>query len=86
MGKVRNSANRLGFHYGLFSFLFVITKFNFITMKTNMKRLLNIGYMNAYSSKACVSPFIVQDDMNAQGLDWSTMTEKQIRDFIYNNY
>jgi hypothetical protein len=38
MGKVRNSANRLGFHYGLFSFLFIITKFNFITMKIKINQ------------------------------------------------
>lgn len=55
-------------------------------MKINMTRLLNIGYMNAYSANVGVSPFIVQDDMNAQGLNWSTMTEEQIKDFIYNNY
>ena len=55
-------------------------------MKTNLTRLLNIGYMNTYSIEAGVSPFIVQDDMNAKGLNWSTMTEEQIKDFIYNNY
>jgi hypothetical protein len=38
MGKARNSANRLGFHYGLFSFLFIITKFNFITMKIKINQ------------------------------------------------
>jgi len=56
------------------------------TENQRFKRLLNIGYMNAYSSEVCVSPFIVQDDMNAQGLNWTTLTEEQIRDFIYNNY
>ena len=55
-------------------------------MKINLTRLLNIGYMNTYSSQLCVSPVIVQEDMKAQGLNWSTMTEKQIKDFIYNNY
>jgi hypothetical protein len=55
-------------------------------MKINMTRLLNIGYMNTYSSEACVSPVIVQEDMKAQGLNWATLTEEQIKDFIYNNY
>lgn len=55
-------------------------------MKINKTRLLNIGYMNAYSTEAGISPFIVQDDMNAQGLNWSTLTEEQIKAFIYNNY
>lgn len=39
MGKNGSSANWLGFHYGLFSSLFIITKFNFITM--------NIYYNNS---------------------------------------
>ena len=38
MGKNGSSANRLGFHYGLFSFLFIITKFNFITMKIKINQ------------------------------------------------
>ena len=49
MGKVRNSGYRLGLYLGFLNFLFIITKFNFITMnketiKTELKQYILDNY------------------------------------------